>query len=114
MHPSEPPLVNLVSIIAELRKKRKFINNHLKKIVKFAICRKYCFSERIKRREKMVENEKPVIDADSCTGCTICIDECPTSALEMQDDISVLARPENCTGCGACENICPVSAIAME
>jgi len=62
----------------------------------------------------MVDNQKPVIDTDSCTGCTICVDECPTNALEMQEDVSVLARPDDCTGCSACEDICPVSAITME
>ena len=62
----------------------------------------------------MSDNQKPVIDTETCTGCTICIEECPTSALEMKEDISFLARPEDCTGCGACEEICPVSAIIME
>lgn len=61
----------------------------------------------------MSDIQKPVIDADACTGCTICIEECPTDALEMQEDISVLARPEDCTGCGACEESCPLSAITM-
>lgn len=62
----------------------------------------------------MTDNQKPVIDADVCTGCTICIDECPTDALEMKDDISVLERPDDCTGCGTCEEVCPLSAITME
>ncbi len=62
----------------------------------------------------MSDNEKPVIDADTCTGCTICIDECPTNALEMETNVSILARPEDCTGCGTCEEVCPVSAITME
>lgn len=41
---------------------------------------------------------KPKIAADCCTGCGICIDTCPTNALELQNDISVLARPDDCTG----------------
>jgi NAD-dependent dihydropyrimidine dehydrogenase PreA subunit len=57
---------------------------------------------------------KPIIDADACTGCTICVEECPTSCLEMQNDVSALVRPDECTGCGTCEEICPVSAITME
>ena len=62
----------------------------------------------------MSENQKPIIDAESCTGCSICIDECPTNALEIQNDVSVLAKSEDCTGCGNCEEICPVAAITME
>ncbi len=62
----------------------------------------------------MSDIEKPVIDSEACTGCTICIDECPTNCLEMAEDISILARPDDCTSCGTCEEVCPVSAIIME
>ena len=62
----------------------------------------------------MSDIKKPLIDTDSCTGCTICVEECPVSCLDMQDDISSLARTEDCTGCSTCEDVCPVSAIAME
>ena len=61
----------------------------------------------------MSDNQKPIIDEQTCTGCTICIEECPTNALEMQDDVSKLVRPDDCTSCAACEEICPVSAITM-
>ncbi|MFC2091443.1 ATP-binding protein [Elusimicrobiota bacterium] len=62
----------------------------------------------------MTDNKTPIIDTQMCTGCTICIEECPVSALEMKDDISILSKPDDCTGCEACEEICPVSAISME
>ncbi|MBN2407892.1 MAG: 4Fe-4S binding protein [Elusimicrobia bacterium] len=62
----------------------------------------------------MTDSKKVKIDADVCTGCSICIDECPTGALEMENGVSVLARPGDCTLCGNCEDVCPVSAITIE
>ncbi|MGM0567597.1 MAG: ATP-binding protein [Elusimicrobiota bacterium] len=59
-------------------------------------------------------NSKPVIDKDTCTGCTICVEECPTGALEMPEDVAVLANPDLCDSCGVCEEVCPVSCIIME
>ena len=58
--------------------------------------------------------EKPVIDKELCTGCEICVDECPTNALEMVDDIAELVRPEDCDGKGECAETCPSEAIKME
>lgn len=58
--------------------------------------------------------EKPVIDKELCTGCEICIDECPNNALEMVDDIAELVRPEDCDGKGECAEVCPSEAITME
>ena len=58
--------------------------------------------------------EKPVIDKELCTGCEICIDECPNNALEMVDDIAVLVKPEDCDGKGECAECCPSEAITME
>lgn len=56
---------------------------------------------------------KPVIDPDLCTACGICVDECPSSALDLQE-ISVLARPDDCTECGTCEEVCPNEAITLK
>ena len=56
---------------------------------------------------------KPVVDPDLCTACGICVDECPTSALDLED-IAVLARPEDCTECGTCADVCPSEAIELK
>lgn len=56
---------------------------------------------------------KPVVDPDLCTACGICVDECPTSALEL-GDIAVLARPDDCTECGTCADVCPNEAIELK
>jgi len=38
--------------------------------------------------------KKPNIDKECCTGCGICIENCPTNSLELVDDIAVLVRPK--------------------
>ena len=56
---------------------------------------------------------KPVIDDSLCTACGICVDECPSSALDLED-VACLARPDDCTGDGICADSCPNGAITME
>ena len=56
---------------------------------------------------------KPVVDADACTACGICVDECPESCFDL-GDVAVLARPDDCTECGTCEDVCPSEAIEMK
>ncbi|WP_292382029.1 4Fe-4S binding protein [Methanosarcina sp. UBA289] len=53
------------------------------------------------------------VDADSCTGCGTCVDECPAAAISLNDDIAVVDENE-CLDCGACEDACPNNAITIE
>ncbi len=55
----------------------------------------------------------PIIDADLCSSCGICVVECPTDALAMFDDTPVLYRPDACSYCGVCETVCPEEAISL-
>lgn len=58
--------------------------------------------------------ERPNIDREECTGCGICVDECPEECLELDsEDIAELARPEECDSCATCEEACPTEAITM-
>ncbi len=67
------------------------------------------------------EFEKPIYvayDADICahsrsrkTGCTRCLDVCPTSAIRSAGDI-VEIDPYVCGGCGSCASVCPTGAAS--
>ncbi len=47
------------------------------------------------------------------TGCTRCLDVCPTGAI-LPDGDSVSIDPMICAGCGACASLCPSGAITYD
>lgn len=60
-----------------------------------------------------------VIDDDRCTGCTLCVVDCPYGALEMipRDDgkhrqLAVLV-PDRCVSCGVCIGSCSDDALSL-
>lgn len=50
------------------------------------------------------------INPDRCIGCEDCVEECPASAIAMDDDIAVIDE-DSCVGCTSCVHVCPVDAI---
>jgi len=56
---------------------------------------------------------RPKADPELCISCGDCVDQCPMSALSMNDDDIPEVNPEVCIACFCCQEICPEKAIAL-
>jgi len=54
------------------------------------------------------------VNADECTGCGTCVDECPSEAISLNDDDIAVVNADECTDCGECVDACPTEAITVE
>ncbi len=54
------------------------------------------------------------IDQEKCTGCGLCIPNCPEGAIQMIDGKARLLGDLFCDGLGACLGHCPEGAITIE
>ena len=54
------------------------------------------------------------IDEEKCTGCGICIPDCPEGALQIIDGKARLISDLFCDGLGACIKACPENAMEIE
>lgn len=52
------------------------------------------------------------IDEELCTGCGVCVQNCPYGGIEVINDIANITA--ECNLCGACVDKCPVEAIILE
>ena len=65
--------------------------------------------------QELIQNRsqlKPEADPDLCTGCATCVEQCPVSALTMNDDLPEV-DPEVCIACFCCQEMCPEKAITL-
>lgn len=53
------------------------------------------------------------LDEDSCIECGACVSLCPTDALSLDEDFSLVLDEEECVYCGACVPACPVKALSV-
>lgn len=52
------------------------------------------------------------INAEKCKGCTLCVKQCPFTAIDMVDKKAVIN--DKCTVCGSCVEICKFGAITKD
>lgn len=56
---------------------------------------------------------RPHIDAELCSGCGTCVDQCPVSALSMNGHVPEVDA-DTCITCFCCQEICPERAVTLE
>lgn len=52
------------------------------------------------------------VNKDECIGCGACAEQCPMSAIVIDDEGKADINADTCIDCGACACTCPVQAIA--
>ena len=64
----------------------------------------------VKKEDTFKAGKLAVRDADKCTDCGLCYENCRFNAIN--EDFSI--NPIKCEGCSVCAEVCPVDAINME
>ncbi|MDO8879441.1 MAG: 4Fe-4S binding protein [Coriobacteriia bacterium] len=54
---------------------------------------------------------RPIINADDCSGCGICVDACPEGVIELVEEVAEPVNEDDCTACSTCMEECPMGAI---
>jgi len=54
-----------------------------------------------------------IVDTIKCTGCETCVDECPASAIAIENEKAKVDK-DMCVDCETCVDVCPSEAIHME
>jgi len=56
----------------------------------------------------------PEVIREKCTGCGLCVEDCPAFVFETMDKEASVVRGDWCIGCGHCGAVCPEGAILHE
>jgi ferredoxin len=52
----------------------------------------------------------PWVDKDKCSGCGICVEECPVDTISMENEVAEI-NMDDCIHCGKCHDVCPEEAV---
>ncbi|HHT99944.1 4Fe-4S dicluster domain-containing protein [Xiashengella succiniciproducens] len=60
------------------------------------------------------------VDRDSCKGCSLCVEACPTNVIRLADEVNskgynfaYMHDPDACNGCTNCAMVCPDSCLTV-
>lgn len=69
----------------------------------------------IDRGEVEIEPYTSIINADLCSGCKTCVELCPYTAIEFDEEKNVsVVNDALCKGCGTCVAACPSGAATAQ
>ncbi len=54
-----------------------------------------------------------IVDSEKCTGCETCVNECPSSAISLENEKAKVDK-DMCVDCQTCVDVCPSEAIMVE
>ncbi len=53
----------------------------------------------------------PWVNEDLCTGCCVCVEECPVDAISLNENEKAVIDDQKCIRCGRCHDVCPMDAV---
>lgn len=54
-----------------------------------------------------------VVEGSACTGCGICVADCPMDAITLNTSDVAEVNANSCIGCGVCTRVCPTDAVFL-
>lgn len=61
----------------------------------------------------MYRQPEPLFDHHRCRRTGVCVSTCPTSSLDLWNNLPFLKFAATCVSCGVCAAVCPSSAVRM-